>query len=178
MDLIEKTVKSEQIYNGAVVDLRVDTVVLPDGKEAKREVIHHPGGVCIVAVDDNNNVLLVKQFRNPAQQVLLEIPAGKLEYGEDPLEAGMRELEEETGVVADEFVFMGCFYPLPAYSKEKIYMYFARNLKQTKQHLDDDEFLVVEKMHFDKLLKKVANGEIIDGKTALALLRAKEYINK
>lgn len=176
MDLIEKTIKSEHIFDGKVVDLWIDTVTLPDGSESRREIIRHPGGVCVFAVDDENNVLMVRQFRNPTGQVLLEIPAGKLEYCEDPLEAGKRELEEEAGVVAKEMIPLGYFYPTPAYCGEKIHMYFARSLKRTKQHLDEDEFLEVLKIPYDELYNMVINNEIIDGKTAFVTLRVRQYI--
>lgn len=176
MDLIEKTLKSEPIFKGRVIDLRVDTVTLPDGNVSTREVIAHPGGVCVLAVDEEKNVFMVRQYRYPTKQVLLEIPAGKLEYGEDYFEAAKRELEEEAGVVAENYVYLGYFYPTPAYCEEKIHMYFASGLTKTKQNLDDEEFLEVEKVPYDKLLEMISKGEIIDGKTALAALRARDYI--
>lgn len=176
MDLTEKTINKTHIFKGRVVDLSVETVTLPDGATAEREIIAHPGGVCVLALDENNNVYMVSQFRKATEQVLLEIPAGKLEYGEDPLEAGKRELEEETGYCADEYISLGYFYPTPAYCKEKIYMYFARHLSKTKQNLDADEFLDVSTVPFDELYKKVINNEIIDGKTALATLRVKAFL--
>ncbi len=176
MDLTEKTIKSERVFKGRVIDLRVDTVSLPDGSVSTREIIRHPGGVCVLAVDNENNVLMVRQFRKPTNQVLLEIPAGKLEYGEDHFEAAKRELEEEAGVVAENYTYLGYFYPTPAYCEEKIHMYFARGLRETKQNLDDEEFLEVLKVPYKKLCEMIDNCEIIDGKTALAALRAKEYI--
>ena len=176
MDLTEKTLKSEPIFKGRVIDLRVDTVTLPDGNVSTREVIAHPGGVCVLAVDEEKNVFMVRQYRYPTKQVLLEIPAGKLEYGEDYFKAAKRELEEEAGVVAENYVYLGYFYPTPAYCEEKIHMYFASGLTKTKQNLDDEEFLEVEKVPYDKLLEMISKGEIIDGKTALAALRARDYI--
>ncbi len=176
MDLTEKTIKSEPVFKGRVIDLRVDTVTLPDSNTSTREVIAHPGGVCVLAVDDEKNVFMVRQYRYPTKQVLLEIPAGKLEYGEDYFEAAKRELEEEAGVIAENYIYLGYFYPTPAYCEEKIHMYFASGLTKTKQNLDDEEFLEVEKIFFDKLLEMISKGEIIDGKTALAALRAREYI--
>lgn len=176
MDLTEKTIKSQQVFDGKVIDLWVETVKLPDGNESVREIIHHPGGVCVFAIDEHNNVYMVRQFRKPTEQILLEIPAGKLEYGEDPLNAGRRELAEETGVVPDEMISLGYFYPTPAYCCEKIHMYFARGLHHCKQHLDEDEFLEVLKIPYDKLYKMVMNNEIIDGKTAYATLKVRQYI--
>ena len=176
MDLTEKTVKSEKVFEGRVINLRVDTVTLPDGKLSTREVIAHPGGVCVLAVDDEKNVFMVRQYRYPTNQVLLEIPAGKLEYGEDYFEAAKRELEEEAGVVAENYVYLGYFYPTPAYCEEKIHMYLASGLTKTRQNLDDEEFLEVEKIPYTKLLDMINSGEIIDGKTVLAALRSKKYI--
>lgn len=178
MDLTEKTVSTRDVFDGVVVKLRVDTVALPDGGSATREIIAHPGGVSVLAVDDDKNVFLVKQFRKPTEQVLLEIPAGKLEYGENPLEAGKRELSEETGAQAAEFIPLGYFYPTPAYCEEKTYMYLARHLTLKEQHLDKDEFLEVIKMPYDELYNMVINDEIIDGKTALAVLKAKRFIDE
>lgn len=178
MDLTEKTVSTERIFDGVVVKLKIDTVSLPDGREATREIIEHPGGVCVLAVDENRNVLMVRQFRKPTEKVMFEIPAGKLEVGENPLEAAIRELEEETGVVPEVIKPMGYFYPTPAYCQEKIYMYYAENLKCSKQNLDDGEFLEVEKIPYDSLYDMVMNDEIDDGKTALATLKAKRYLDE
>ncbi len=174
MDLIEKTLKSEHIYDGKVVDLWLDTVLLPDGKEATREVINHPGGVCVLAVDENNNVLTVRQYRKATDDVMLEIPAGKLEYGEDVEKAARRELREETGMIAGNMVYLGYFYPTPAYCREKIHMYFASQLTKTETDLDEDEFLEASPIPFSQLHKMVLSNEITDGKTVLALLKAKE----
>ena len=178
MDLIEKTVSTEEIFDGRVVKLRVDKVELPDGKLQTREVISHPGGVGVIAMDDENNVLMVKQFRPGAKGVLLEIPAGKLEYGENPEECGRRELSEETGFIANEFSHLAKFYVTPAYCEEIINIYFARNLVPSKQHLDEGEFLDVLKIPFDELYEKVINNEIKDGKTIIAVLKLKEFLTK
>ena len=178
MDLIEKTVSTEEIFDGRVVKLRVDKVELPDGKLQTREVISHPGGVGVIAMDDENNVLMVKQFRPGAKGVLLEIPAGKLEYGENPEECGRRELSEETGFIANEFSHLAKFYVTPAYCEEIINIYFARNLVPSKQHLDEGEFLDVLKISFDELYEKVINNEIKDGKTIIAVLKLKEFLTK
>lgn len=177
MDLIEKTVSTEEIFDGKVVRLRIDTVELPDGKIQTREVLSHPGGVGVIALDEDNNVLMVRQFRPGAKRVMLEIPAGKLEYGENPEECGKRELSEETGFCAGEFTHLAKFYVTPAYCEEIINIYFARNLKTGKQHLDDGEFLNVERIAFDKLYDMVINNEITDGKTIIAVLKLKELLN-
>lgn len=176
MDLTEKTISTKEIFDGKVVKLRVDTVELPDGSMQTREVIRHPGGVGIIAIDNENNVLMVKQFRPGAKNVILEIPAGKLEYGENPEECGKRELSEETGFVANEFFHLAEFYVTPAYCEEIINIYFARDLVPSKQNLDEGEFLDVLKIPFDELYKKVMNNEIKDGKTIIAVLKLKEFL--
>lgn len=178
MELTEKTVSTKEIFDGKVVKLRVDTVKLPDGRLQTREVIRHPGGVGVIALDNENNVLMVKQFRPGAKGILLEIPAGKLEYGENPEECGKRELIEETGFSSKEFYHLAKFYVTPAYCEEIINIYFARNLVEAEQNLDDGEFLDVIKIPFDELYNMVINNEITDGKTIIAVLKLKEFLTK
>jgi len=128
--------------------------------------------VCVVAVNENKEVYFVKQFRYPHGKVLLEIPAGKKEWGENPLECGMRELREEAGFTADEFISLGCLFPTPAYDTEVIYMYLAKGLHKAQQDLDEDEFLDVLTIPLDEAVKMVMDNEIEDAKTQLALLKA------
>lgn len=173
MELIEKTLSSETIFDGRILHVRRDTVRLPDGGEAFREVVDHPGGVCILALDDEGRALLVSQFRYPYGKVLRELPAGKLEYGEDPREAAIRELKEETGAVAGEFRSLGELYPSPGYCGEIIRMYLARDLTFGETHLDEDEFLNLERIAFDRLVEQVLSGEIRDAKTIAAVLKGK-----
>ena len=139
MELIETTLSSEKIFDGRILHIRRDTVRLPDGSDATREVVDHPGGVCVLALDDENRALLVSQFRYPYKEVVREVPAGKLEYGEDPREAAIRELAEETGATAGEFRSLGELYPSPGYCGEIIRMYLARDLTFGETHLDKDE---------------------------------------
>ena len=176
MELNEKVIKTEHIFDGKVVKLRVDTVELPNKKNATREVIAHPGGVGIIALDEDNNVLVVKQYRPGAKKILLEIPAGKLEYGENPEECGRRELVEETGFSAKQFCHLSKFYVTPAYCEEIINIYFARDLVEEKQNLDEGEFLNVMRIPFSKLYNMVISGEVEDGKTIIAVLKAKELL--
>lgn len=176
MELFEKTLSKDYKYNGKIINMRVDEAELENGKTAIREVVEHSGGVCVAALDEDNCLLMVKQFRYPYGEVLLEIPAGKREKGEDPIECGKRELEEETGYTAEKFIDLGKLYPTPAYVDEVIYMYYAENLSQTHQHLDEDEFLSVERVPFDDAVKMVMNGEIRDAKTQVAILKLKELI--
>lgn len=162
---------SEEIFKGRVVHLYKDEVELENGKHTSREVIRHPGGVCVAALDEELNLLLVKQYRYPPEKELLELPAGKLEYGEDPLACGARELEEETGFTSDNLSLLGTLYPTPAYTNEIIYIYYTRNLIKKKQKLDEGEFLTVIKMPFWEVYKKVIDGEILDSKTQIAVLK-------
>lgn len=173
MKLFEKTISTELIYTGKVVTLRRDIAELEDGTHATREVIEHPGGVCVVAVDETDNLLMVRQFRYPMAKALLELPAGKLEYGEDPFACGKRELEEETGHMANFYVPLGQMLPTPAYDSEVIHIYYAKNLSKTVQNLDEGEFLAVERMPFETAVDKVLSGEICDAKTQIGILKAK-----
>lgn len=171
MDLTEKTINQSTIYKGKIVTLRVDDAQLPNHKLAKREVIVHPGGVTIAALTDTDELLFVRQFRYPYGKVLLEIPAGKLEPGEDPLEAGKRELQEETGASAQEYRSLGIQYPSPGYCDEVLHLYLATGLSFGESNPDDDEFLSVEKIPLDKAVEMVLAGEIPDGKSQTVILK-------
>ena len=173
----EKSIRSETVFAGRIITVRVDTVLMPDGREATREIVDHPGGVCVVAVTDDEKAVLVKQFRKPVERAIWEIPAGKLEHGEDPLECGIRELEEETGYRADEFISLGHMLPTPGFANETIYVYLARNLRKTSARLDPDEYLDVLEFPFNQVLDMIKNNEINDGKTVFGILKAKEILN-
>lgn len=178
MDYTEKTISAEDKFRGRIVYLHVDKVSLPDGREATREIVEHSGGVAIIPVDADGSVYCVRQYRYAVGEHLLEVPAGKLNEGEDPLECAMRELSEETGFTADNFVSMGFFYPSAGYCREKIYIYLATGLHRGRAHLDEGEFLDVEKYPLDKLVEMVDNNELCDGKSALAVLRAQRYLKR
>lgn len=178
MELTEKTLSSEKIFDGKILHIRKDTILLPDGHQAFREVVDHPGGVCVLALDEQDRVLLVKQFRYPYMKVLRELPAGKLEYGEDPREAAIRELREETGAAPGKFESLGELYPSPGYCGEIIRMYLARDLQFGETHLDEDEFLTLERVPFDTLVQEVVSGEIRDAKTIAAVLKAKVILDR
>ena len=173
MNLTEKTLESEILFEGRILRLRRDVVALPNGREAFREVVDHPGGVCVLALDGENRALLVSQFRYPYKEVVREVPAGKLERGEDPREAAIRELKEETGAEAGDFRSLGELYPSPGYCGEIIRMYLARDLRFGETHLDEDEFLNLERIPFGTLVEQVLSGEIKDAKTIAAALKAK-----
>lgn len=168
----EKTLTSEQVYDGIVVKLFSDEVELDNGYKATREVIHHPGGVCVAALDEDENIFLVEQFRYPFAEVLTEVPAGKLEYGEDPQECGRRELKEEVGAEAESFEYLGCLYPTVAYDTEKIHMYLARGLSFSSQDLDEGEFLDVKKMPLKQAFEMAMNNELPDAKSQLCIIKA------
>ena len=173
MELTEKTLSSEKIFDGRILHVRRDTVLLPNGHQSTREVVEHPGGVCVLALDDQERVLVVSQFRYPYGEVLRELPAGKLEYGEDPAQAAIRELREETGAVAGTFQPLGELYPSPGYCGEIIRMYLARDLSFGDTDPDEDEFLGLERVPFSQLVEQVLSGEIKDAKTIAAVLKVK-----
>ncbi len=175
--LEEKTLNSECIFDGIVLHLYKDEVILPDGGKSVREYCKHNGGVCVVAITDENEVLLVEQYRYAHREVLVELPAGKLEKGENPDEAVARELKEETGAESAKITYLGEMYPSPALMDEIIYMYLAEGLKFGEQKLDDGEFLNCRRVHIDELVKMIMNGEIKDAKTQVAVLRAKTLLN-
>ena len=176
MEFKEKVLDTEDIYEGKVFDVKKHTVELLNGDTVTREQILHNGGVAVIAIDDDGMVFLVRQYRFGAGVETLEIPAGKLEKGENPYEAGMRELREETGYKTDKLTSLGDFLPTPAYCSEKIYLYMANRLEYCGQDLDDDEFLSVEKYPLDVLHEMVLKNEINDSKTVIAILKAKAML--
>ena len=178
MDLTERTLRREDKFNGRILTVHVDTVTLPNGETALREVADHPGGVAVLALDGENNVLTVTQYRYPFGRALLEIPAGKLDHpGEDPYAAGLRELEEETGAVPGVYESLGRLLPSPGCYGETLHLYLARELRMSEQHLDEDEFLNVERIPFDEMVRRCLDGEIEDAKTVAAVLKAKLLLN-
>ncbi len=176
MELTEKPLKQEYIFKGKIVNLRVDEALLPNGKTARREVVEHNGGVMIAPLDSEDNLYFVKQFRYPYAEIVTELPAGKLEKGEDPFEAGVRELKEETGAAAEKIVSLGKLYPSPGYCGEIIHLYLATGLSFGRQNPDEDEFLEVFKIPLEKAVQMVMNGELPDSKTQTAVLKI--YIMK
>lgn len=168
MDYIEKTVQKNYVYKGKILNLRNDDAELPNGKPCKREIIEHSGGACVLYVE-NGKVLLVRQYRYAYGESIYEIPAGKLEKGEDPRLSALRELEEETGVKAEKPQLLYVIYPTPGYTNEKIYIYRAYAGEKVDRHLDEGEFLDVEWVPIEKVKEMLKNGEIKDGKTVIAL---------
>lgn len=173
MDLTERTLESHSIFEGKIVTLLVDQAELPDGKQASREVVLHPGGVAVLPLDGEGNVTLVQQYRYPFHQVILELPAGKLDAGEPHETAARRELSEETGLEAEELTYLGCLLASPGFCNERLHLYLARGLSRAESHPDDDEFLNVVTMPFDQLLEQVMDGTIEDAKTVAGVLKTK-----
>ena len=170
MDLFEKCIQQNTVFEGRIISVCDDWVELPGGRTAGREVVHHHGGVCILPYD-GRYVYLVNQFRYPYREVVRELPAGKLEKGEDPLPAARRELREELGVTAGSLTDLGLFYPTPGYCDEVIHLYLAQQLQFGDQDLDPDEFLEIEQIELDQAVQEVLDGAIPDGKTQAALLK-------
>lgn len=174
--LIEKELKREYIYKGKILTLRVDTVELENGRVSTREIVEHNGAVAILPVNDRGEVFLVRQFRKPLGMPLLEVPAGKLEKNENPRECAIRELKEETGLIANKIEELGFIYTTPGFSDEKIHLYFAGNLHQDEVKPDEDEFINVEKMKYDDFIYKCMNGEISDSKTLAIAFRSSSKV--
>ena len=177
MKLFEKTLTSETKFEGRIIKVLRDTVELENGKTSAREVVCHNGGVCVAALTEQNEVLLVRQFRYPYKEVLLELPAGKLDEGEDHRVAAARELSEETGLEAGELTYLGCILASPGFCTEKLHMYLARDLSRAQSHPDDDEFLNVVTMPFEELFQKVMDGTLEDAKTVATVLKTKVLLN-
>lgn len=176
MEMTEKCIEREEIFKGHIFNIYHDMVEIADGSIRPREVVEHNGGVCVVAVDDDKNVFMVRQFRYAVGKVMLEIPAGKLETGEDPLEAAKRELSEETGCSAAKWTELGIMHPTPGYCSEKLYVYLAQDLVEGKIHLDDGEILTAEKYPVSEIVDKIMSGDISDAKTVFGILKTVRII--
>ena len=170
--LAETHISSEDIFEGKILHLYKDTVSLPNGNEAFRELVRHHGAVCILALTDDRQVIVERQFRYPVDEVITELPAGKVEPGEtDWLATAKRELQEETGAVATDWQFLGYYYPAAAYTDEKLALYLARGVTFGEKAPDEDEFLDVELMPFSELVADILAGKVPDGKTQALALR-------
>jgi ADP-ribose pyrophosphatase len=167
---LEKTLESKRVYEGRIINLRLDSVSLENGNTAMREVVEHPGAVGIVALKENGDIVMVKQYRKAVEQVLLELPAGKLEQGENPLDCAARELTEETGYTAGDLRYLVSFYTSPGFSNEIMHMFLATNLKEGKNDPDDDEMVETVEISRDRAMDMILKGEIKDGKTIAGIL--------
>ena len=169
-DLSEKTLSSKELFKGRIITVRLDEVELPDGNKSSREVVDHPGGAGILAVD-GEDMWLVRQFRYPYKEVIEEIPAGKLEKGEEAIITAERELIEEIGYDCESIEPFGMIYPTPGYTSEHLYIFLAKGLKKRETHLDDDEFVSAAKRPIKAVLDDILAGKIKDGKTCYAVLK-------
>ena len=169
----EKTTKSRRVYEGKIINLRVDEVILPNSKKTSREIVEHGGAVAAVPLLPGGRVILIKQFRKPVEEIIYEIPAGRLEREEDPRACMERELEEEIGYRAGELKRLLSCYPSPGFSSELIHLFLATDLEKKKRNLESDEFIEAVTLKFDEALKMVEEGRIKDGKTIIGLLLAR-----
>lgn len=174
----EKTISSQEIFKGKIVHLKVDMVAMPDGSLAERELVGHPGGVGVVALTDDMEIILVKQYRKPLEKAILEIPAGKLDHGENHRDCGIRELEEETGLCAKEFEYLGFIYPSPGFTDEVTHLYLATGLYQGEAHPDEDEYLDLVKMPFFDAMECMMRNEIADAKTVAGILKTAKKLEE
>lgn len=171
MDFTEKKLEELSRHNGLILDVHVDSVALPNGSVSKREIVDHPGGVTILPMDENGDVYCVRQYRYAFSTELLELPAGKLEPDEDPREAAIRELSEETGITARRLDALGGFLMSPGFCTEVLHLYLARDLCFGEAHPDEDELLGVEKHSLQSLVEMVMRGEMTDAKSVIAVLK-------
>ncbi len=167
---MEKTVESRIIYRGKIINLRLDNVVLENGNSATREIVEHPGAVGIIAIKDNGDIVLVRQYRKAVEQVLLELPAGKLEKGEDPKVCAARELAEETGYRAKKMVYLSRYYTSPGFSNEVMHMYIATGLKDGERNPDEDELVDTVEISLERAVDMAIKGEIMDAKTITGIM--------
>ena len=176
----EKTLTSNTLYEGKIIELRVDEVELPNGERSKRELIKHPGAVAIIALTDDNKLVLVEQFRKALERTIIEIPAGKIEQGEDPAQTAIRELEEETGYKANEFVYIQSFATSPGFADEIIHLYLGTSLQKVENPApgDEDEFIGLLECSIEEVEAMLKDGRIYDAKTAYAVLYVKELLRK
>ena len=172
----EKKIDGKTLYEGVIVNVRLDRAELVNGDVVRREVVEHPGGVTVIPVEEDGTVWCVRQFRYPFQREMLEVPAGKLEIGEKPLPAAVRELSEETGLEAGRMIYLGACCTSPGFSTEVLHIYLALELKHGDAHPDEDEFLNVEKHSLETLTEMVMSGEIDDAKTIIAVLKARRFL--
>ncbi len=173
-----KRLKREDIFKGRIIDVKVDTVVLPNGKEAKREVVLHNDASAIVAEDEKGRLIFVRQYRHPIEKDIIEIPAGICEAGEDPMECALRELEEETAYKAGKIEHLTSFYTSAGFSNETIHIYLCRELSKGSYNFDDDEFLTDCRYSLEEAENMIFSGEITDSKTIIGILCYKEYLRR
>ena len=176
MKYYEKQIETKTVYDGLIVKVKMDIAELQNGNRVRREVVEHPGGVCIVAVTNESKVLMVRQYRYTIGEELLEIPAGKLEKGEDPFMCAVRELSEETGYTATKWIDLDVIYPSAGVYSETLYQYLALDLQPGEMHLDDNELLSVEEIDIDELFEMIMSNKLKDAKSIIGIMKAKFYL--
>ncbi len=177
MDYNEKTVSSKSVYNGNIINVELMTVTLPDGRQATRDIVRHPGASAVIALNEKGEMYMVRQFRKPLEAESLEIPAGKLDHGEDPLECARRELKEETGLSAGRLKHIVSIHSTPGFSDEVLHLYAALNLFEGDSCADADEFISTERYSVPQLLDMILDGRITDAKTIIGIFLAEKIIN-
>ena len=175
--LVEQKKHSEKVFSGELLHVYKDEAILPNASAGRREWIEHPGACAVVPVFSNGDCVLIQQFRYPVQQLFWEVPAGKIDPDEDPLSTASRELGEETGYCAEEWTYIGHFYPAVGYADEIIHIYLAEGLVQGEQNMDQDEFLSVYRVPFDEAISMIHSGEINDAKTIASIIRVHGFLN-
>ena len=176
MDFFERQITTKTMYEGLIVNIRSDIAELQNGCRVVREVVEHPGGVGIIPITHENKVLMVRQYRYPMEEELLEIPAGKLDEGETPINCAIRELSEETGCTAGRIIDMGAIYPSPGFCREILYLYLALDLHYGEIHLDENELLRVEAIGIDELIDMIMANKMPDAKSIIGIMKAKKYL--
>ncbi len=177
-ELVERTQTSKKVFDGKLLQVYYDDAELPDGSSSSREWIKHPGACAVVPIFENNDIMLIKQFRYPMAQIFYEVPAGKIDAGESPDSTAERELLEEAGLKCDELIYIGHFYPAIGYADEVIHIYAGKKLTQVDQKTDVDEFVVNARIPFSEAMKMISTGEINDGKTIICLHRVWNWLNE
>ncbi len=177
MDYYEKTIDEKHIYKGNIIDIYSQTVELPDGRTSTRDIVRHPGASVIIPISDNKELYLVEQYRKPIDKITLEIPAGKLDKGEDPMSCAVRELKEETGLEAKNIKHIMSIHSTPGFSDEVLHMYVATGLREGQSAADEDEFISTIKLPIEKLIRMIISGEITDSKTIIGILLADKIID-
>ncbi|HOA55932.1 MAG: NUDIX hydrolase [Acetivibrionales bacterium] len=177
MNYYEKTVSEKEIYRGNIIDVDLLTVTLPDGREATRDIVRHPGAAAVIPLNEKGEIYMVRQFRKPLDAVSLEIPAGKLDAGEDPVICAGRELKEETGLTAEKLTFLVSLHSTPGFSDEVIHLFAATGLKEGDSCADEDEFITTEKYSVAELIDMVLKGKITDAKSMIGILLADRIIS-
>jgi len=178
MGFFERQIETKRYYEGIIVNVRRDVAEMQNGARVPREVVEHPGGVGVVPITDDNKVLMVRQYRYPVGEELLEIPAGKLDNDEDPLECAVRELSEETGCKAGKLVDLGAIYPSPGFCRETLFLYLALDLQRGEMHLDQNELLSVEAVGIEELVDMIMENKLPDAKSVVGILKARRYLEK